>query len=176
MTMKPSVLVRLDDLDARLEILLAALEPYQDEQLNRRPAPDRWSPLMIMHHLMISETKSLAYLQKKLSFNPKLKRASVGDRLRSLGLTVFLHLPFKFKAPGVVSGSALPERSTLSETAKQWRKLRRELRSFLSELPETYWNKSIYRHPRAGRMSLEGMLGFFIDHFERHRKQIERML
>ena len=152
------------------------MEKYDDEQLNRRPTPDKWSALMVMHHVMIAEKRSLVYLKKKLSYNPELRRAGLGDRFRSLVLTIFLKLPFKFKAPDGVGDDMLPVRTTLAETVEEWRKIRRELWDFLEELPEELWQKSVFKHALAGRMSLEGMLLFFRTHFDRHHKQIERTL
>lgn len=174
--MKESARRRLDALDARLDDLLTQLEQYDRQQLNHRPASDRWSALMVMHHLMLAERGSLAYLRKKLGYQPKLKPAGLGDRLRSLGLTVFLNLPFKFKAPDVVAEEVLPVESTLEDTAVEWWSIRKDLRAFLEELPEEVWKKSVFKHALAGRMSLSGMLKFFEVHFDRHKKQIERTL
>ena len=174
--MKPSLRNRLDSIDARLEDLLNSLHQYDEAQLNRRPAPEKWSALMVMHHLIVAEEGSLKYLKKKMSFQPQLRRAGIQEQLRSLALGIFLNLPFKFRAPDGAGDAVLPAESTLAETADHWRGVRSELRSFLEDLPSGHEHLALYRHPFAGRLSLDGMLRFFDHHFERHRRQIERTL
>ncbi|MEO1515220.1 MAG: DinB family protein [Bacteroidota bacterium] len=166
----------LDQLDKDFAFLLEELKVYSDDQLNRKPSPEQWSVIQVMHHLMLSESLSLKYINKKLSFNPTLKKAGIKARMRLLLLKGYMASPFKAKAPGVISGEQLPEFATFWDTAKRWKQQRQELRQFLSELPKDILNKEVYKHPFAGRMSIDGMLGFFQAHFNRHHKQIQRVL
>jgi hypothetical protein len=166
----------LDSLDKELDELLEYLRPYTDEMLNTRPGPGRWSALQVMHHLMKTEALSLQYVRKKLSFNPRLKRAGFLTASRSFLLDIYFRLPFKFKAPEVVSEASLPENSSFEEVHVQWLDLRRQLREFLAGLPGDTLGREIYRHPFAGRLSGRGMIRFFSGHFMRHKKQIERTI
>jgi hypothetical protein len=43
-------------------------------------------------------------------------------------------------------------------------------------LPDHLYDKEIYKHPFAGRLSLMGMVDFFEHHFRRHREQMRRAL
>jgi uncharacterized damage-inducible protein DinB len=174
--MKSALDQRLNKMDQELQQLLDLLAPLGHATLNQQPADGGWSVLQVMHHLILSEEGSLRYVKKKMSFNPELKRGGWGHRLRSLLLSVFLGLPFKFKAPKGVAGEALPTESDFQATAQRWLDTRRELRGFIAELPPEVLRTALYRHPRAGRLTLMGMLRFFHEHFRRHRAQIERVL
>jgi hypothetical protein len=174
--MKTSTKRLLQKMDQDLESLIRELSQYSHEQLNRPTQDGGWSPIQVMYHLIIAEEGSLQYLRKKLSFNPELKDTGMGDRYRSLMLNFYLWAPFKFKAPAGVSGDKLPVEADFQETAQRWKSSREELAQYLESLPEEVFNKSVYKHPFAGRMSLDAMLRFFSGHFSRHKKQIRKAL
>ena len=85
-------------------------------------------------------------------------------------------MPTKFKAPKGVDRSALPDESVFETTRKQWEAQRQELRHYLSHLPEERFDRELYKHPFAGKMTLRQMLKFFGMHIKRHQKQINRVL
>lgn len=174
--MRKSIENQLDTLDAELKLLLRDLKKFSDEDLNWNPKEGKWSVLQVMLHLMTSENLSIKYVQKKLSFNPELKSAGVFDSGRKAVVSFYMKLPFKVKAPAVVAEDKFPDEAAFWELVKQWKSQREELRSYLGSLPDDVFNKSLYKHPVAGRMSLGAMLSFFIDHFRRHRKQIDKVL
>ncbi len=166
----------LNLLDQNLEALLKYLKEFPDKQLNEKPAPDAWSALQICHHLLIAEKLSLQYIKKKFSFNPKLQPVTMATKMRTRLLKTYLNTPMKFKAPENVSTENLPATSELGDVKNEWLNYRTELRSFLKSLPEDIFNKEVYKHPFAGKLSLQGMLVFFEEHFNRHQKQIKKTL
>lgn len=174
--MTPSLDRRLTKMGQRLQSLLDQLSAYDDDTLNRKPADGGWSALQVMCHLMLAEEGSVKYVRKKLSFNPELKEAGLASAWRSFLLNFYFKLPFRFKAPPGVGDDVLPLKSSFREVSQRWLASRQDLRRYLESLPPEMFHRSIYRHPFAGRMSLDGMLRFFDGHFERHRKQIERVL
>ncbi len=163
-------------LDKKLNNLLEALKDYSEDQLNRRPGKGKWSVIQVMHHLLLAETGSYNYLEKKLSFNPELGKAGFKSWYRKQGLKFFLWAPFKWKSPKAIGDEKLPERAGFWDTAKQWKDQRLKLREYLATLPPDIFEKEAYKHPRAGRMDIAGMLAFFDWHFTRHRKQILRIV
>lgn len=174
--MLPKTKRQLDFNDRLMESVIAYLEPFNDEQLNRQPGPGQWSALQVVHHVMRAEKLSLAYIQKKLSYKPALPSVGFTWYWRRIVLWLATHVPVKLKAPANVSTEFLPEQSKLAETIAEWKQVRTELRSYLESLPNELFHKIIYRHPIAGLMPLEGMLYFFRAHLERHFKQIKRSL
>jgi len=163
-------------LDAELSEFLKVLKDYSERTLNKKPAEGKWSVLQVMHHLILVEGFGKAYVEKKLSFNPELKKAGLGGAWRKFIMNTSVKIPFKINAPGAVSGQNLPEESSFWETAKKWKQQREELRAFLEGLPVEYFEKELYKHPMAGKMSLYGLMDFNVAHFKRHRKQINKIL
>ncbi|MEM9921384.1 MAG: DinB family protein [Bacteroidota bacterium] len=166
----------LQSLDKGLSALLKEMKVYSDDQLNRSHGEGKWSAIQIMHHLMMSERYSLKYVQKKLSFNPELKKAGFKSTMRRLLVTSYLGSPLKIKAPEAISGENLPDFVSFWDSAKSWKSQREELRAYLEQLPNHLLDKEIYKHPFAGRLSILGMLRFFNAHFKRHHKQVRRVL
>ena len=175
-SINPKLDIQLKALDNKLNQLLKTLKVFSEDQLNRKPKENAWSVIQVMHHLMMSENGSLKYIQKKLSFDPKLKKAGVKAALRETVLNTYLGSPFKRKAPDYISGDNLPKHETFWKTAQDWKNQRIELRAFLEKFPDELLNKEIYKHPFVGRITIPGMLRFFEGHFDRHNKQINKII
>jgi len=173
---KEELIKKLDQLDNCLHNLLLLLEPHSEEILNAQPKPGAWSAMQVCHHVLLSEKGSMAYLQKKLSFNPKLSPVTLSTKMRLKLMTTYLATPLKFPAPENISGDNLPAYSTLKEVDEKWKMIRSDMRAYLSNLSEDLFDKEIYKHPFAGRLSIEGMVLFFEGHLTRHEKQIRKAL
>lgn len=167
---------QLDKLHKDLIELLKDLEGYSERRLNMNPTTKKWSVFQVMHHLALVEELSIQYVERKLSHNPELKKATVLTSFRKVALTALLSSPIKAQAPSAVGTEQLPDTSTFWEIAKKWKNQREDLRKYLADLPEEYYTKEIYKHPFAGRVTIGGMLQFFQQHFDRHKKQIYRTL
>ena len=172
----PSIIHRLDQLQATTEALVRELDRYDDRVLNTPPRAGAWSALQICHHLMLAEAGTLRYFRKKLSFDPELKPSGWNERLRIGALKAYLALGFKKKAPAAIGDAHLPHSSTLVATAQRWRDQRAELRSYLLGLPAELHGKEIFKHPFAGRLSVDGTITFLEAHQDRHIGQIRRTL
>lgn len=53
--MRTELLRQLHDLDGRRQALLDGLETLTHERLAFKPAPDRWSILQVVEHLVLAE-------------------------------------------------------------------------------------------------------------------------
>ena len=111
--MKKSIEKKLDILDSELKLLLRDLQKLSDRDLNWQPKADKWSVLQVMMHLMKAEDMSIKYVKKKLSFEPKLKRAIIMGPLRGMMLNTSLRSPFKAKSSGSSCGGSVSERSRI---------------------------------------------------------------
>jgi hypothetical protein len=170
------LLQKLQALDQDLQALFDQLQTYSHEALNTAPQTGAWTATQVLHHVRLAEFYSQKYCEKKLSFNPPLKRAAWPERLRSKVVAGYLRLPLKVTAPKNLSGPALPTESQLSALIEQWTKQRKSLAKFLSTLPDHHLDKAVYKHPMGGRLSFAGMLDFFEAHFRRHEQQIWRTI
>lgn len=174
--MNQKVAAQLQQIDTKLNQLLTDLKQYSDEKLNHQPTPESWSVLQVLQHMMLVENASQKYVQKKLSYNPKLSKANLGTVWRMFILKSYNWLPIKLKAPSYVNENNFAEKATLADVAAQWQTQRQHLQDFLVALPEAIFDKEVYKHPLAGRLSLLGMLRFYEGHFDRHYKQIQKLL
>ncbi len=173
--MKNSVKNQLDSLNSELGLLFRDLKKFSDNDLNWKPEEGKWSVLQIMEHLILAESLSQKYLEKKLSFDPALKNTNVLSGMRSMFVSFYLKTPIKVKAPAVVD-QTLADQSTFWELVKLWKQNREDLETFLNSLAPEMFKKQVYKHPLGGRMSIGNMMTFHKHHFNRHRKQIESIL
>jgi uncharacterized damage-inducible protein DinB len=154
--------------------LLARLAAFDSAALNRKPAAGGWSTVQVLAHVILAERLSLEYLQKKIQRPESIPRSGVISALKSGALAVFLRLPFKVSAP--VRSADVPDTAELSDLEREWDEVRNGLRTFVGDLPAELAGRAIYRHPVAGRLSLEQTLRFLIEHLSRHTRQIDRLL
>jgi len=166
----------LQNLDQKLVALLHELKDYSDAKLNEQPKENAWSVLQIMQHVMKAEAGAIAYVQKKLSFDPTLEKAGARSSINSMLLNLTLSSPIKVKAPEQVSGENLLAGLTFWDVAKQWKQQRIALNDYLKSLPADLYTKDVYKHPLTGKMTLASMLSFFNTHVDRHTSQIRKTL
>jgi hypothetical protein len=174
--MKNAIISRNERYNKLTTHLLAELKTYGDAALNRKASGGGWSAIQTAHHLILTEELSLAYVKKKLSFNPELEKTGLAAHMRGFLLWLYLSAPFKFKAPKNVGDENLPDHSSFADTSARWQKIRAEWKDFFEKMPEELADKAVYRHPRAARLGWHQMLSFFETHFARHSKQIRRAL
>lgn len=173
--MKSEIIAANKAYTAKVNDLLDDLARLPDDLLNRTPADHGWSAIQTMHHLMLVEEQSMAYLRKKLSFNPELKPAGWMAGVKMLLLKLSLISPFKFKAPKAAS-DPIPTTDTLEAVKSRWLKIRQEWETFFAEMPEVWEDKAVYRHPRIGLINWLQTIDFLSSHFDRHKAQIKRAI
>ena len=156
--------------------LFNELERVDPALLNRQPAPSTWTANQNLEHLLRAETSSLSYLQKKLSSGGKgIPKAGFKSWGRRFLLRVAFAVPtLKFKAPKYLDD--LPETSDFQDLKLRFTEQRTALKSFLDTLPDDLLEGEVWKHARAGKMSIAQMLDFFEDHFNRHEQQLKRAI
>jgi hypothetical protein len=172
-------------LTARLQYLFDLLETDRirviekirvltPEKFNAAP-PGKWSIHQILAHLVTAEKLSLQYMQKKILGIQEAGDSGLREEGKMIVLWLSQRLPFKFKAPKVVT-----ERTTLytnaDQLAMQWEKDRQELKAFLETFEDHHLKRKIYRHVRAGMLNIQHALLFYREHHLHHLPQIKRLL
>jgi uncharacterized damage-inducible protein DinB len=144
--------------------------------LNRKATPETWSALQNLEHLLAAETASLAYLQKKLSGGGgNIPKAGIKSAWRRFLLRVAFAMPnLKFKAPQYLGN--LPEYSDFNDLKTRFATQRAALKAFLDTMSDDLLEGEVWKHARAGKMSIAQMLDFFEDHFARHERQLKRAI
>ena len=160
----------MEALETEREGLIQLMRSFDNDALSKSPGQGVWSPLEVLRHIIISEEGSLKYVQKKLSFNPKLPRATYLTDLRYRILLGGIYSPFRFKAPAVVVPE--PAEYDLESLVSQWQNVSEGLQTYLGQIDPRWLDYQVYKHPLAGRLSLVQMVGFLKHHLLRHKKQI----
>jgi len=153
-----------------------ALAHLPIERWDKNPPQGGWSATQVVQHLYLAEYGSWRYVQKQVSQGQQLEQASLQSHWNSLKLNLFLASPLKFKAPEKVSTAAMPSEQSASEAWASWENLRAQIKREMSDFKDEHFAVLLYRHPRAGALTLAAMLRFFQVHQQRHFKQIKRTL
>jgi len=142
-------------------------------QLNFKPKANKWSMIQVVEHLMLAETTSLNYVNKKILDPSALEDKTAASQLKTWLLKTSFTLPFKFKAK--VSFIKPTNDPDYKNVLLRWDIARNALRKLLDEQSNELLEKLIYKHPIAGRLNAHQMLIFFEYHIKHHLKQINRI-
>ena len=164
---------KFERLEDSRKALIRTIDSLDESVLNKSPRPGKWSVNQIIYHLQKSEHASYNYVTKKLQSDDPT-RNGYKSKVASFILKIAFILPFKYKAPKVVRN--VPGNLDFSKVNNTWEKNRLALWELISTLPEEIARRNIFNHPFAGRFNLLQMLTFFQDHFDRHRRQVLRIL
>lgn len=172
--MKAQLEKQFRQLEEERKKLFAELKNYNDDIINKKPAPEKWSVAEVIAHLITAEEMSLKYLMKKSQDTSREGKEGLKHKWRWLLVQIVFTFNIKFKAPEIVAPKL--EYQSLANLEMQWQQLREQTRSKLQELSEEETRKTLWRHAIAGKMNLYHMMQFFGVHSRRHQKQIERTL
>lgn len=172
--MKANIIKKFDQMESGRMRLFQLIQNQNDETLNKKPDPEKWSPVQILHHLMDAESGTLNYIRKKIANPDQLEQSGIREKMNAFLLSVFLRAPLKWKAPKVVS--TVPEHDTLTNTLRRYNEVRENWKQLIDSMPEDQMKKKIFRHPVAGRMNLYDTLNFIDLHARRHFRQIRQIL
>ena len=168
----------LQDRFARLERQRAAvfsrLDGLDDERLNRQPEGGGWSATQVMSHLITAEKTTLDGVRKRMERAGHLRKAGLVSALKSNLLAFVLRLPVRIKAPSGVA--QVPERQDLETTRRLWDEVRTGWKELIDTVPAELAGQAVSRHPVAGDINIHQTLRFLENHFNRHAKQIDRVL
>ena len=167
---------RFEENDRELSGLLKELSSYDQKVLHQSPGAGKWSVMQVLEHLYLSESLTLKYLQKKMSYQPDLPLASWRTALRRALLWIYVKIPIPFAAPKPVSTDKLGSSASLEELAEKYSGMRKEFRRFYEAQNPAFHKSAVYRHPISGLLDTKGTLLFFREHMRRHRKQIRKAL
>lgn len=152
---------------------LAHLATWSEEQLFFSPNGG-WSALMVLEHIITSETGTLEYIRRKTQA-PALEIESTGEREAASAQMLFsaLRSQERWSAPDI-----LPDPSgkfSLAQLNYGWSANRTLWANTLNAMDPEYLNKAVFKHPRAGRLSLVDTIEFLTLHIVHHRYQIDRI-
>ena len=167
----------IEQLDRATEHALAAAEAL-GPRAYVAPVPGEWAAAQVIHHLLTAE-KTIAYsLRKTLTGDPSTWRLSdYRTRIRALLLRLGLRLPgFRFKVPPALQPPPPPEAiPTMPELRAKWAAIRRDLEQVLHEFPGNKLSHTVFKHPRAGWLTVGQTVTSVLDHTLHHQQQLNRI-
>ena len=165
---------KLDLLNKELSAQFKLLHS-DNERINKKPSPNKWSIGQHLYHLWLSESGIEAYIRKKTSYPDKLVKVSPIAGFRSKVLLIVPKLGVKLKAPKIIS-DPIPSEVKLSELEMDWQTSRESFATLFDELDQATLNKAIFKHPFLGRINMSMTLDFMQFHFRHHQRAIRQII
>ena len=150
------------------------LKSWSADKLTQQPAEGGWCALEVIDHIISSERGTLGYLVKKTSSGwDQIPERTPETDAAAVQLHAALEsdgkwgVPVKFPPPA-------PD-MTLETLAHTWMHSHNDIAHWIGATPDGIAEKLVFKHPIAGRITLEQTLGFLQRHITHHRFQLERI-
>jgi len=169
--------VLFEQLDRATERALASAEAL-GPRAHTPPVPGQWAAAQVIHHLLTAEKSIVAALRRTLAADhSKWRLATLQHKVRGLLLRLALRVPgLKFKVPPTLPPPPDPATiGPLPELRAEWAAVHRELEQVLHEFPGTKLNHTVFRHPRAGWLTIGQTVASIVDHTLHHQQQLNRI-
>lgn len=167
----------MEQLDLATERALASAEALGPRS-HTPPVPGQWAAAQVIHHLLTAEKKIVAALRHALAADHnKWRLGTLKHQVRALLLRLALRVPgLKFKVPPTLPPPPAAETIVpLPALRAEWASVRRELEQVLHEFPGTKLHHTVFRHPRAGWLTIGQTVASVLDHTLHHQQQLNRI-
>ena len=171
--MKAEFKNKFDIMEKDREEIISLINKLDDQKLNFKPAPGKWSILQILFHIIKAEHLTIISLKNSIGNKKDLKKSSLGAAMRSSLLNISLRSSIKIKSPDILK--KVPETYDIEQLKKKWTTLRSELNKILNGAEEEVLNKYVFKHPYAGRLNFTQSIEFLYEHVKHHKRQIKRI-
>ena len=157
-------------IESRRREIVAEADRLTADQLTFRPAPNAWSALDVLEHLVKIEEAIAARVR------PREPRR-LGEAVRAKTALVIMRVLFlargRIKVP--VQGVLPLGGVTLSDLVSRWEAAQAALRERLEGFGPEDWSRPMMRHPLIGLLTPSEGLTFIRRHMDHHRRQIARI-
>lgn len=163
-------------MDSRLEELKQAVESsvegLSSEQLSWHP-PSKWCAAEVLEHLYLTYTGTIKGFAKVLEAGkPLATRASVTQRVRTLVVVGFQHMPEGRQAPANTRPRGLPAEKVRSEVGAKIA----EMDAIIAQCEARIGRRSrLLDHPILGPLTARQWRTFHLVHGRHHVKQLLRL-
>ncbi|ARK24398.1 hypothetical protein SporoP37_06765 [Sporosarcina sp. P37] len=146
--------------------LLAQVEHLSDEDINRKPAEDRWSVKQILQHLCLMEGGVTKIIQTRLASNEQ-------NLATDKPIQLAVQRSTKVEAPDFVTPTG--DFSALEELKAQLSATHSALHVLAENTPAEHLEVKSHPHPVFGEMNLKQWIPFVGYHELRHIEQIKEV-
>jgi uncharacterized damage-inducible protein DinB len=160
----------LAKLESRRREMVAEADRLTAEQLTFRPAPNAWSALDVLEHLVKVE-EAIASRVRPRGPRGLLEAVRTKAALGVMRLVFAARRRIKVPTQGILPLGGV----TLSDLVSRWEAAQVALTERLEEFGPQDWSRPMMRHPLIGRLTPAEGLTFIHCHMGHHRRQIERI-
>ena len=160
------------DIEAQKTAMLARIEAWPAERLTYRPAPEEWSAIEVLDHLVNVETGVLAAMRRGLEAP---NRIGVRDRLGFLLVDLVFRSRRRVKVPMSAKRVLPGDEADMTDLVPRWDASRVALGELLAHLSPEDTRQGVFRHPVSGWMNVPQVLRFFSTHITHHHFQLDRL-
>ena len=168
--MLPELQVLITELEDRKIELIKDLKAYSDDYLRIQPAPDRWSLLMALQHIVLGE-QGIRMTEAELRHNPVRRKLKPGNMFAVVMDVLKKDIPVDVPDPFVEPDGSMG----LDELTALWDRERKVLCDLLEKVTEETVDDVMFSHPAAGPLDPTRTLQLAVAHFDTHRRQIDRL-
>ena len=158
----------LEELKQALE---SAVEGMSNEQMSWHPA-DKWCVAEVLEHLYLTYTGTVKGFERVLEAGkPLAARASMRQRLRTLVVLGFNHLPEGRKAPKQTVPRGLPVEKVRAEIGVKLA----AMDAIVAQCEARFGRGKVLDHPILGPLTAAQWRKFHLIHGRHHVKQIDKL-
>ena len=161
----------INDLEERKSKLLKDLKPYSNDQQRFQPAPDRWSLLMVLQHIVLGE-QGIRPTEAELGQNPVHQQLTPGNMFEVVMDVLEKDVPVEVPEPFFEPDGSMD----FDELSALWDRERKALGNLLESVTEETVNDVMFSHPATGPLDPVRTLQLAVAHFDSHRRQIDRLI
>ena len=158
------------ELEDRKSELLKDLKSYSSDHLSFQPAPDRWSLLMALQHIVLGE-QGIRLTEAELRDNPVRQQLKPGNLFDVVMDVLEKDIPVEVPDLSVEPDGSME----LDELIALWDRERKVLSNLLEKVTEETVDDVMFSHPAAGPLDPVRTLQLAVAHFDTHRRQIDRL-
>lgn len=170
--MLPDIQEQHESFKKKREDLLQQLGSLSSEVLSFKAAPDKWSIVEVVEHLVIAEKDLLKQLSTNVPTSTLDPESKTPEKYQTVIKVMVRDIPVDVPDESLQPHGRLP----LNELLRLWDAMRKRLAELLAEIKSENIGNPVYRHPYGGPLDISETLQFFEVHFDNHMRHIDRIL
>jgi len=168
----PDIQEQHESFKKKREDLLQQLGSLSSEVLSFKAAPDKWSIVEVVEHLVIAEKDLLKQLSTNVPTSTLDPESKTPEKYQTVIKVMVRDIPVDVPDESLQPHGRLP----LNELLRLWDAMRKRLAELLAEIKSENIGNPVYRHPYGGPLDISETLQFFEVHFDNHMRHIDRIL
>lgn len=168
--MLPELSALWQKLEIRRQEILARIDELSPEQLQHKAAPDRWSILQVLQHVVMAE-EGIRRSEAELRDNPLRDILQPGEMYQVVKDVLEKDVPVDVPDPAMEPDG----KAAIDHLRATWQKEGREIANLLETVTVENRDRVMFSHVAAGPLTAFQMLEIAVAHLGTHCRQIDRI-